>query len=465
MKVEYWPINKLVPAAYNPRRINDEKIEMLKESITKTGFIIPILVNESNNTIIAGHQRTKTAKLLGMTELPVNIIHDIDLGDEIRFNQIHNSIDLSLNNKPRLLEKGLPKEEFLELPADKFEVREARAASLKEICSLMVKYENCLSCVVCRGEVLYGAEYVKACQILHLPVKTYIANDDKYDDIKYYINQDYGQFYYGNVERHTYVQGLAQTHRDPKGTAGPTFKNKSWLYARWCIPYCKQAGKGTRVLDFGCGKGDYIPTMNRLGFPTIGMEFYNNNGASINVKKGNKMIDDLITELNTNGLFDVSFCSSVMNSVDSLEAEDAVMTCLNLFSKDKVFFSGRTRDYVDRAVATKVDGTMHNFLKYLDGDGFTATYRKGHWYFQKFHTREQVEALAKDHGLRIIKMMYTKNESTWYCFCEKIADLSEEQYKKAVDFEFGLVLPNGKKYNREKDVWDAVSKIYHFGSE
>jgi len=202
--------------------------------------------------------------------------------------------------------------------------------------------------------------------------------------------------------------------------------------------------------------------MNRLGFPTQGLEFYNNDGARVNSKRGNKMIDDLITTLDEKGLFDVVFCSSVFNSVDSLEAEDAVATCLNLFSKDKVFFSGRTRDYVDRAVATQVDGTMHNFLKYLDADGFTATYRKGHWFFQKFHTREQVEELAKKHGLKILKMMFTKNESTWYCYCQKIADLPEEQYRKAVDFEFGLVLPNGKRYNRADEVWDAIERIYHF---
>lgn len=462
MDIEFWPIEKIQPAPYNPRRIEDERIDVLKESITKTGFIIPILVNKKNNTIVAGHQRTKTAKLLGIKELPVNLIDDIELGDEIRFNQIHNSIDLSLNNRPKLTDLNYPKEKFITIPAGKFEVKTARAASVKEICSLMIKYGNCLSCVVCRGEVLYGAEYMRACQVLKKPVKTFIADDSKYDDIRHYINQDYGQFCYDNIERHTYVQGLAQTHRDPKGTAGPTYKNKSWLYARWCIPYCKKAGKGTRILDFGCGKGDYIPMMNRLGYPTQGLEFYNNDGARVNSKRGNKMIDDLITTLDEKGLFDVVFCSSVFNSVDSLEAEDAVATCLNLFSKDKVFFSGRTRDYVERAVATEVDGTMHQFLKYLDKDGFTATYRKGHWFFQKFHTREQVEELAKSHGLKILKMMFTKNESTWYCYCQKIADLPEEQYRKAVDFEFGLVLPNGKRYNRSKEVWDAVNRIYKF---
>lgn len=460
--VEYWSVDDITPAAYNPRKIEDERIDVLKESIQKIGFVIPILVNKKNNTIVAGHQRTKTAKLLGIDVVPVNVIYDIELGDEIRFNQIHNSIDLSLNNRPKLFATDLEKETFLEVDATQFETKTARAASLKEICSLMMKYGNCLSCIVCRGDVLYGAEYVKACQILKQPVKTYICDDSKYDDLRYYINQDYGKFWYGNIERHTYVQGLAQTYRDPKGTAGPTYKNKSWLYARWCIPYCKKAGKGTRVLDFGCGKGDYIPEMNKLGFPTIGVEFYNHNGVAINSRKGNEMIDGLITELNTNGLFDVSFCSSVMNSVDSLEAEDSVMTCLNLFSKDKVFFSGRTLDYINRAVATKADGTMHNFLKYLDSDGFTATYRKGHWYFQKFHSREQVEKLASDHGLKILKMMYTKNESTWYCYCQKVKDLPKERYKHAVDFEFGLVLPNGKKYNREQDVWNAVNKIYHF---
>lgn len=459
---EFWPIDKVVPAAYNPRKIEDERIDVLKESLDKLGFIVPILVNKENNTIIAGHQRTKTARLSGLKEVPVNVIENITLGDEITFNQIHNSVELSLQNKPKLLFGEFEKEKFIQIPHENFEKKMCRAASLKEICSLLMKYGNCMSCVVCKNEVLYGAEYMKACQMLKLPVNTYICDDSKYKDIKYYMTQDYGRFSYESIERHTYVQGLAQTVRNTGGGVGPAPRCKSWLYTRWCIPYCKQAGKGTRVLDFGCGKGAYIPKMNELGYPTTGVEFYNHNGAAINIRKGNEQIDNLIDELKTNGLFDVSFCSSVMNSVDSLEAEDAVLSCLSLFTKDKIFFSGRTLDYDIRSIYTAVDGTNRTYYHYLDADNFTAVYRQGHWFFQKFHNREQIEKLCADHKFKILALEYSKNKTTWNCYCEKIEDLPEERYKKAVEFEFGLALPNGKHYNRANDVWNAIKPIYGY---
>ena len=462
MAVEFWPIEKVTPAEYNPRRINDAKIEVLKESITKTGFIIPILVNTKNNTIIAGHQRTKTANLLGLKTIPVNPVKDIRLGDEVRFNQIHNSIDLTLDNRPRLLSDEYDKEQFVYIPPEKFQVKTARASSLKETCELIVRYGNCLSCIVCKNEVVYGAEYVKACQLLKLPVTTYIADDSKYQDLRYYLRQDYGEFCYEDIERHTYVQGLAQMFRNPEGEVGTKIRNHSPLHSRWAIPYLKEAGKGTRVLDFGCGRGDYVPIMAKLGFPSTGVEFYNHNGAAINTAKGNRMIDGLIKELKENGLFDVVICCGVFNSVDSLEDEDAVMTCLNLFTKDKVFISGRIRDYVEAAMNNARGGTMRSAMNFFDKDGFSANYRKGHWFFQKFHNRQQIEDLAHTHGFKINKLFYTKNASTWYCFLEKIDNLPEEQYHKAVNFEFGLVLPNKKRYNRQDEVWDVVKSIYNF---
>ena len=61
--MELIDISKIKPAAYNPRKLSDKAFEDLKESISELGFILPIIINKSNNTIVAGHQRTKTAKI------------------------------------------------------------------------------------------------------------------------------------------------------------------------------------------------------------------------------------------------------------------------------------------------------------------------------------------------------------------------------------------------------------------
>ena len=47
----------IVPAEYNPRKINSVEFESLKNSINEFGLVDPIIINLNNNKIIGGHQR------------------------------------------------------------------------------------------------------------------------------------------------------------------------------------------------------------------------------------------------------------------------------------------------------------------------------------------------------------------------------------------------------------------------
>lgn len=71
-KNDVRPIDKLVPYQFNPRKIPDAQIEKLKESIEASGYNAPILI-DTDNTIIAGHQRWHVLKLLGYTQVDVRI--------------------------------------------------------------------------------------------------------------------------------------------------------------------------------------------------------------------------------------------------------------------------------------------------------------------------------------------------------------------------------------------------------
>ena len=63
MKIEKIEINKLKPAAYNPRQITTKQYKDLKSSVEKFGLVDPIVVNK-DFTIIGGHQRYKICKEL-----------------------------------------------------------------------------------------------------------------------------------------------------------------------------------------------------------------------------------------------------------------------------------------------------------------------------------------------------------------------------------------------------------------
>lgn len=96
--MEYVPIDSLIPASYNPRKISEVEMQKLVDSIALVGFIDPIIVNR-DNTIIGGHQRVKAAKRLGYVEIPV--VHvDLDKDDEkalnIAMNRLGGSFDEEL---------------------------------------------------------------------------------------------------------------------------------------------------------------------------------------------------------------------------------------------------------------------------------------------------------------------------------------------------------------------------------
>lgn len=69
LKVETWPIARLIPYARNPRK-NDEQVDRMASVIREFGFRIPI-VAKSDGSVIDGHLRLKAALKLGMTEVPV----------------------------------------------------------------------------------------------------------------------------------------------------------------------------------------------------------------------------------------------------------------------------------------------------------------------------------------------------------------------------------------------------------
>lgn len=445
--IEFVDVNKIKGAKYNPRKISDKQIDKLKESILNVGMVVPVLVNKKNNIIVAGHQRTKTAKLIGLEKIPVIFVEDMEIGDEIKFNQIHNITDKTLHSRMFLQNDTYDKESYVSIDNSDITEAKVRVTCVKEICKLILKYGNVLSCVICRNEILVGREYVKACKLLNLKVNAYICDDDKYELISYYFEQQYGEYCYDNLEKKTYVQGLAQMYRSVEKKEGKR-ANKSKLYETMVFPYLIK-NPNSSVLDFGCGKGAYINELKRKHV-AIGLEFYNNNGRKIDVQKGHAMIDELIEYLKLNKSFDVVVCDSVLNSVDSMKAEFSIYALLNLMTRKKLFISGRTLKFINDKFELKRSKDNLRYIEFLDENNFSANYRRGQWYYQHFHEEQTVKKYLRDFGFEIVKSSFVG--SSFQIECNKVKELDDKFYIDAIDFEFNLPLPNGKSYNRNDDV-------------
>ena len=98
MKIEKIKINKLKPAAYNPRQITTKQYKDLKSSVEKFGLVDPIVVNK-DFTIIGGHQRYKICKELKHKEIDC-VVLDLSKEEErelnIRLNKNTGDFDMDI---------------------------------------------------------------------------------------------------------------------------------------------------------------------------------------------------------------------------------------------------------------------------------------------------------------------------------------------------------------------------------
>lgn len=73
---ERTPIDVLIPYDKNPRIITQAAVDAVARSIKAYSFNEPIIADE-NGVILAGHNRLKAARQLGMTEVPVLWVDDL----------------------------------------------------------------------------------------------------------------------------------------------------------------------------------------------------------------------------------------------------------------------------------------------------------------------------------------------------------------------------------------------------
>ena len=451
--MEYVKFTDIKPADYNPRRISDSAFAELKGSLKTLGFILPIIVNRENMTIVAGHQRTKAAMAIGLTEAPCYYVSGIDIESEVRFNQVHNGIELEPDIHSECLNvRALGF--YDDIAAEDFIIKDSKATIVKDMCQLMVNYGNALCAIVIGSECVFGNNYIKAAKITGMPIHCCFVEESKRAMFEYYFKQDYGVFSYDHIERGDFVQGLAQP---------PRLKVLPWscLY-EIVVPHLQNEDrKSVKVFDFGCGKAQYITKLHKqLGYRNaIGLEFFNHNTVGISVEHGQEMVDDFIAFVKANGKFDYVICDAVINSVNTQEAEDAVLMCLNLFCKmgGKIFISGRNLEYMKQQTEANRNTTPMMSINFFDENGLTAIMKQGQWFFQKFLTDEDVDKIIKRMGFDV----FVRKKSSGYFFigAYKTKDFPKEEYAKAVDYEFNLKLPNNRRYNRHGDVKELFGLI------
>lgn len=93
-------IGKLKPFDQNPRTITRQMFEKLCQSIKESGFVEPLVIDETDR-VLGGHQRLRAAKKLGLKQVPCCVVNL--KGDEgkakllnLRLNRIQGEFDYEI---------------------------------------------------------------------------------------------------------------------------------------------------------------------------------------------------------------------------------------------------------------------------------------------------------------------------------------------------------------------------------
>src|SRR6201989_488041 len=77
LRLEFWPLDRLVPSPRNARTHSDAQIAEIAGSIRAFGFASPLLVTPAGD-VVAGHGRLAAAGVLNLTEVPVIVIDGLN---------------------------------------------------------------------------------------------------------------------------------------------------------------------------------------------------------------------------------------------------------------------------------------------------------------------------------------------------------------------------------------------------
>jgi len=94
MKIQKISVNRINPAAYNPRKDltpSDLEYKQLAKSIEEFGFVEPLVWNRRTDNLVGGHQRFKILLAKGLKEVEVSIV-DLSLEKEKALNVALNKI-------------------------------------------------------------------------------------------------------------------------------------------------------------------------------------------------------------------------------------------------------------------------------------------------------------------------------------------------------------------------------------
>ncbi len=343
------PIETLAPAAYNPRRVDPARLEMVALSLRKLGWLLPAYATEDGQ-LLSGHQRSHVARDLGYRHVPVVTVPDLDPNRRkalnVLFNRATNDIpqnaDTSkmaakvLRDDVKRLGESLP-----DHPMDEFPCLRAREEAvgplLKSILdrldrharnvarTLFLRFDIAMPVVVTEsGRVVNGAGRIYAMAERKKPSVQVVRIPDAWapfaEAMLNFLSMDFDiGSRYADFLRHNSFRRVIRV-RSSLGNGFVFALGKSIKEFDHRNPEHAAAWRrkfGTRVIDFGAGHLHETEILRSMGVDCVPFEPYRifPGRNEIDKEESLRVARGFLAEVASGKPFDSIFIASVFNSV------------------------------------------------------------------------------------------------------------------------------------------------------
>jgi ParB family chromosome partitioning protein len=451
-----YPLAKLRPAEYNPRRLSPESFVRLQGSLGRHGVVKPVILN-ADGTLVAGHQRTKGLKAIGQETTPAMILpQKVRLQDEIKFNLLHNRVETE--SSLVYAEPG-PIGQWCWIPWQTIQVEESKNLPFQQAIAFMTAAHGAWGSVVIddQGRIVLNAEYAAVAKTQRFDILAWTCASSDAAELVQDLTGEYGVYDWSGLEEQAPVwnQHIVQPNRlrehSSKAKADQV-RYKSEVWERLVLP---QITTSTRVVDFGAGHGDYARHLRGKGYKVQDYEPYRTlkGKYSLDIRTIVGQIRSIERELRERGLYEVVVLDSVINATTSLDYQHWVLLTVNaLCAADGQVCIGtrnleRELAYENSSHSISRDSTRLNFL---DSENVDMRFVKGKWQRIRYHTPESLRGLL----LRYFEDVQLSDTSraTVKAICRKPRVFPIEEYEEAFRNEFNMPYPNDFRHNKHEGI-------------
>lgn len=479
----------LTPDRSNPRKPDAARLHLLRLSLSKLGFLLPIVATESG-LVLSGHQRLTVAEELGWEKVPLQTVAlpDKDVpGFNIMFNRVTNdygALDTGAESTRALtLSNVVHEAEGLPDAQGAWHVMHARRQSIVGLGAAAARQYDKKSVIVAQnflrrkieiplvvsesGEVVNGVHRLitaREAGVTDWPVVTIpdtLARFAKlflnYLSMDFSVDEDFAKMLrYSAYRRAQNNRGSVPKAYRFWANGCRTLPDKDSYSTDYWRTFRELHGKS--LLDFGAGLGKVAPFLNAKGFDCVDFEPYRIDpdgapGTPSPLYSKTKAREFLQTIADPTHRLDSVFLASVMNSVPFPQDRMAVLLICHALSALDTAVYGTCRDISD--FYYEYSGIRQaNYFVFDSEPGVRLGDAIANPKIQKFHTQDE---FGKQLGFLWNKQEFWPGGNVFYWKAEHPKRLNPRSLAQAIELEFDLPYADGTTMGLVKEAKAAFA--------